>query len=176
MVLVKLFFVFLKIGMFAIGGAYSFLPLIEKEVVERCHWLTKVEFLDMLGVVKAMPGAISIKFATYTGFKLAGIPGAIVANIGNLLSPLLIVIFVSALYSRHKDVPAVSGALGMIQLVMFAMIIAVAFQLIEINQLVQLRNLIVIIVAFTIFIYTKIHPAFIILSAGIVGALLSTVK
>ena len=48
MILVRLFISFLRVGLFAIGGAYSFLPLIEKEVVQRYHWLTKEEFLDIL--------------------------------------------------------------------------------------------------------------------------------
>ena len=92
MILFKIFFSFFRIGLFAIGGAYSFLPLIQKEVVERYQWLTKEEFLEVLGVVKIFPGAISIKFATYTGYKVAGIPGAVVANIGNLLPPVVLIL------------------------------------------------------------------------------------
>ena len=75
MILAKIFFTFFRIGLFAIGGAYSFLPLIQKEVVEKSHWLTKEEFLEVLGVVKIFPGAISIKFATYTGYKWPGYRG-----------------------------------------------------------------------------------------------------
>jgi chromate transporter len=48
MILAKIFFTFFRIGLFAIGGAYSFLPLIQKEVVEKAHWLTKEEFLEVL--------------------------------------------------------------------------------------------------------------------------------
>ena len=66
MPLVNLFLSFFRVGLLAIGGAYSFLPLIEKEIVERYHWLTKEEFLDISGLVQIFPGAISIKYATYT--------------------------------------------------------------------------------------------------------------
>jgi hypothetical protein len=86
MVLVQLFIAFLKIGLFAFGGAYSFVPLIEREVVQNHQWLAKAEFLEILGIVKVFPGAISIKFATYTGYKVAGVPGAIVANFANILA------------------------------------------------------------------------------------------
>ena len=61
-----------------------------KEIVEKYHWLSKPEFLDVLGVAKLFPGAISIKYATYTGYKMGGIPGAIVANVGNLLAPAIL--------------------------------------------------------------------------------------
>jgi chromate transporter len=172
MVLVNLFLAFLRIGLFAIGGAYSFLPLIEKEVVQKYHWLTKTEFLDILGLVKIFPGAISIKYATYTGYKIAGIPGAIVANLGNLLAPAVIIIFASVLYTKYKNLPSFKGAFNMIQLAVFAMIIAVAFKLISINQLIQLRSLLIIIVSFVLFMFTKVHPALIIIGAGILGIFL----
>ena len=172
MVLLNLFFAFLRVGLFAIGGAYSFLPLIEKEAVERYHWLTREEFLEVLGIVKIFPGAISIKYATYTGYKIAGIPGAIAANIGNFISPMLLITFASVFYIKYKDIPALKGAFNMVQLVMFSMIISVAFQVININQLIQPRSLFVIIISSILFLYTKINPALIIISAGILGAFL----
>lgn len=173
MILFKLFLVFLRIGLFAIGGAYSFLPLIEKEVVERFDWLTKEEFLDILGVARIFPGAISIKYATYTGYKIAGIMGAIVANLGNMFVPSLSIIFISILYFKYKDLAPLRGAFDMIHLTLFAMIIAVAFRLINIDQLIQLKNILIIVISFVLFIYTKVHPALIIIGAGIIGALLA---
>lgn len=156
--------------MFAIGGAYSFLPLIEKEAVEKYHWLTKEEFLDIMGVAKMFPGAISVKYATYVGYKIAGIPGAIVANFGNFLTPAILIVLASSLYTRYKDLPSVKGAFNMIQLTIFAMIIAVAFQLIDVNQLMQLKSLSIIILSFLLFVYTQIYPALIIIIAGLIGA------
>ncbi len=173
MVLIKLFLAFLKIGLFAIGGAYSFLPLIEREVVERHHWLTNEEFLDILGAVNVLPGAISIKFATYTGYKIAGIPGLLVANLGNFLGPAVLVIFACILYTRYKNLSAVKGAFDTIQLAVFAMIVAVAFRLISLNQVLHLRGLLIVVVSFFLFFHTKIHPAFVIITAGIFGALFS---
>jgi chromate transporter len=170
MIAIKLFIVFFRIGLFAIGGAYSFLPLLEKELVYNYHWLTKEEFLDILGIVKIFPGAISIKYATYTGYKIAGLTGTIMANLGNLLAPAILVIFAYTLYSRYKDLPAVKSAFNITQLVVFSMIIAIAFQLININQLLQMRSLLIIIISFVLFFYTNIHPALIIIGAAILGA------
>jgi len=172
MILLQIFWAFLRIGIFAIGGAYSFLPLIQKEVVERYGWLTKEEFLEVLGIVKIFPGAISIKFATYTGYKMAGVPGAIVANFANMLSPVILIIAATYLYSHYKTSPSVKNAFSMVQLVVFAMIIAVAFQTVQIAELWQWKNLLVIVGAFALFLFTKIHPAFIIVGAGVLGILL----
>ena len=60
----------------------------------------------------------------------------------------------------------------MIQLVVFAMIIAVAFQLVDVNQLIQVKGLLVVVTAFLLFMFTKIHPALIILGAGVLGVFL----
>ncbi len=171
MVLANLFLAFFRIGLFAIGGAYSFLPFIEKEVVQKYNWLTKKEFLDILGIVKVFPGAISIKFATYTGYKTAGIIGAILANLGNILGPAILIIFTSRLYLKYKHLPSINGAFNMIQLVILAMIVAVAFQLVNINQLAQFKNILIIVISFIIFSYTKINPALIIIAAGLCGAI-----
>lgn len=173
MILVKLFLAFLKIGLFAFGGAYSFVPLIEREVVVNNHWLTKSEFMEILGFVKVFPGAISIKFATYTGYKVAGIPGAIVANTANIMAPVIFIMAVSILYSKYKDVPFIKGSLGMIQYAVFALIIAVGLQLVDKAGVFQLKNALVVLVAFAFFILTKIHPAFIIVGAAIYGGFLS---
>lgn len=171
MVLINLFLAFLRIGLFAIGGAYSFLPFIEKEVVEKYHWLGRDEFLDISGLVKIFPGAISIKYATYTGYKIAGIPGAVSANLGNILAPALAVIFAAVIYARYKDLPAVKSAFDTIRPAIFAMIIAVAFQVIDIRSLIEVKSLLIIIVSFFIFVYTKVHPAVVIIMLGIIGAI-----
>ena len=172
MLLLKLFVAFFKIALFAFGGAYSFLPLMESELVQNHHWLEKAEYLEIIGITKLFPGAISIKFATYTGYKIAGIPGAVIANIANLMPPVLFVIVASLFYSKYKNIPFVKSGLEMIQYAVFAMIIAVAIQLVDKTQIFQLRHIIIIMASFGLFFYVKVHPAFIIIAAGILGAML----
>ena len=172
MILLKLFMAFFKIALFAFGGAYSFLPLMESELVRNHHWLEEVEYLEIIGITKLFPGAISIKFATYTGYKVAGIPGAIIANLANLLPPILFVMVASLLYSKYKEIMFMKSAFEMVQYAIFAMLIAVAIQLVDKSQIFQLRHIIIITASFGLFFYAKIHPAFIIVAAGILGAML----
>lgn len=169
MMLLKLFLAFCRIGSFAIGGGYSFLPFIEQEIVEKYHWLAKEEFLDVLGVASVFPGAISVKFATYTGYKIAGIPGAMIANFGNMFTPAILIILASSFYAKYKNLPSVKGAFNAIQIAVFAMIMAVAFRLININQLLELKTLLIVVISFSLFMYTKIHPALIIVASGVIG-------
>jgi len=171
MVLLQLFLSFFKVGLFAIGGAYSFVPLVEKEVVQSHRWLGKPEFLEVVGMVELFPGAISIKFATYTGYKVAGIPGAVVANVANLLPPVLFMAMASLVYWRYGGVPAVRAALEMVRYAVFAMMIAIAVKLMDTSRLTDLKVLPVIIVAFLLLRLTSVHPAFIIVGAALYGGL-----
>ena len=94
------------------------------------------------------------------------------ANLGNLLAPALLIFFITSLYSKYKDLPRLKGAFSMIQLAVFAMVISVGFQLIKIKQLMHVTSLLVVVASFFILIYTKIHPAFVIIGAGLIGAFL----
>lgn len=172
MILLKLFLAFFRIGFFAIGGAYSFLPLMEKELVQNHQWLDKPEFLEVVGMAQMFPGAISIKFATYAGYKVAGIPGVIVANVANLLPPAFCMLLVSLFYAKYRDIPFIKGGLEMVRYAVLAMIIAIAIRLVDKNQVFQLKYLIVVVVSFALFTLTKIHPAFIITGAALYGGVL----
>ncbi len=176
MILLKLFFVFLRVALFAVGGAYSFLPLMEKELVNNYHWLDKNEFLDVVGMSELFPGAISIKFATYAGYKVAGIPGIIVANFANLLPPLVLMLIVSYIYSRYKHIDIVKGALEMARYAVIAMIVGIAVKMIKIDNLAQFKYLIVILISLALFTLTKIHPAFIIIGAALYGGIMNWVS
>ena len=168
----QLFLAFFKIGLFAIGGAYSFLPLTEREVVERYHWLSPSEFLEISGIVKMFPGAISVKYATYVGSKMAGVGGAVVANIANLLAPVVLVLAATALYKKYRDAEPVGGAFRAVQLAVFALIIAAAFKTVQPQMLMRGPALVLVAVAFSFFMYTKVEPMFIILAAALLGAFL----
>jgi chromate transport protein ChrA len=78
----------------------------------------------------------------------------------------------SLLYSRYKEIPFIKAGFEMMQYAIFAMIIGVAIQLVDKSQIFQLRHIIIIIVSFGLFFYAKVHPAFIIVAVGILGAVL----
>jgi chromate transporter len=172
MVLIQLFLVFLKIGLFAIGGAYSFLPLLEQEVVRNHGWLAKSEFLEVTGIVECFPGAISIKFATYTGYKVAGISGAIVANIANLLPPVLFMTMAMLLYRRYSGEASARAALTMVRYAVLAMMMAIPLRLVDLRSLLEPKVAILVIGSFLLMAMTRVHPAVIIVAAAVYGGFL----
>ena len=172
MILAKLFFAFFRVALLAIGGAYSFLPLMEKELVNNYHWLDKNEFLDVVGMSELFPGAISIKFATYTGYKVAGIPGIIVANVANLLPPLILMLLISYIYSRSRHIDFIKAALEMARYAVIALIVGIAVKMVNVGNLKQLKYIFVLVITFLLFTLTKIHPAFIIIGAALYGGIM----
>lgn len=171
MLYLNLFFTFFKIGSLSFGGAYSFLPLIEKEVVQNHAWLSQEEFLEVLGMVQIIPGAISIKYATYTGYKVGGIFGVIAANLGNMLMPAIVIMIVAYFYSRFSKYPLVDKAFKGIQFAVIGMIAAVVYQYAS-KMSLEWRSVLFMIIAAVLILVFKLHPAIVIALAAILAMVL----
>ena len=166
----EIFLSFLKVGMLSFGGAYSLIPVIEKEVVTNHQWLSNDEFLRVLGMVEFIPGAISIKFATYTGYKTAGIAGAIAANLGNMIFPAGLMIIIYYLLSWFEKNQYVMKAFEGIKYAVIGMIIMVMFQYL-LKGTFNYKYLLLLVLG-AILMYFKVHPAIIVVFAAIIGILI----
>ena len=106
MTLWTLYLVFLQIGAFAFGGGYAVLPLISQYVVQDRGWLTTAGLTDLVSLSQMTPGPIAINAATFIGTKVAGLPGAIVATLGNVTPQFLLMMVLGYfLFTRHQEMP-----------------------------------------------------------------------
>ena len=80
---IAIFKTFMKIGAFTFGGGYAMLPMIERSMVQQKKWITEEEMTDMVAISEATPGPIMVNLATFVGSKIAGVPGAIMATLGD---------------------------------------------------------------------------------------------
>ena len=94
-----LFFSFLKMGLFSIGGGYAMLPLVRQEVVKH-SWMQAGELLNFLAISESTPGSMSVNMAAYVGLKVAGIPGQIVAILGVITPSFVIMLLIAIFYDR----------------------------------------------------------------------------
>ncbi|HAS72920.1 MAG TPA: chromate transporter [Clostridiales bacterium UBA8960] len=99
-ILSELFLAFFKVGLLSFGGGYTLIPLIEQQVVDVYGWLSPDEYAKILGASQMIPGAISIKFATYVGYKEAGVLGIIVSILGSLIVPILLIVLLFGLLTK----------------------------------------------------------------------------
>ena len=70
--LTKFFITCNKVGFFTLGGGYAMIPIMEREFVDKNHWLERQEFMDIMVVAQATPGIFSIDMASHIGYKLRG--------------------------------------------------------------------------------------------------------
>lgn len=122
MIYLKLFFSFLQIGLFSIGGGYAALPLIKEQIVDVNGWLTITEFTDLVTIAEMTPGPIAINAASFVGNQIGGIIGSITATIGCIIPSFIILMILAKIYFRYKELRVVSGILEGIRPVVVAMI------------------------------------------------------
>lgn len=122
MALRELAAVFLKLGAIAFGGPAVHIALLENEVVQRRHWLTHDEFLDLLGATNLIPGPNSTEMAIHIGLRRAGWRGLLVAG-GCFVVPAFLITFACAwFYVRYEQVPQLQGILYGVKPVVLAVV------------------------------------------------------
>ena len=122
MTLLSLFWSFLQVGLFSIGGGYAAMPLIQAQVVESHGWLSMAEFTDLITIAEMTPGPIAVNSATFVGLRIAGAAGAVVATFGCILPSLLIVSLLARIYYRHQRGQVLQGILGSLRPAVVALI------------------------------------------------------
>lgn len=108
----ELFWSFVQVGAFCVGGGYASMPLIQEQVIERHGWLTLQQFIDIFTISQMTPGPIGINAATFVGTKVAGIPGAIAATAGFVFPSIIIVLILAKLFFKYGDIGPIRGILN----------------------------------------------------------------
>ena len=127
--LFQLFWTYLKIGTFTLGGGYAMLPLIQREVVDNKHWIDEEEFLNMIALAQAAPGLIAVNSAIFIGWRIAGWRGVAGAVLGAVLPSFLIILAIAMVFSDWKELPAVEAAFKGIRPAVVALIAAPLFKM-----------------------------------------------
>ena len=108
----ELFWTFVQVGAFCVGGGYASMPLIQEQVIERHGWLTLQQFIDIFTISQMTPGPIGINAATFVGTKVAGVPGAIAATAGFVFPSIIIVLILAKLFFKYGDIGPIRGILN----------------------------------------------------------------
>ena len=108
-VYLRLFWEFFKTGLFAVGGGMATLPFL-KSIGERTGWYTYTDLMNMLAVSESTPGPIGINMATYVGFTVGGVPGAVIATIGEVTPSIIVILIVAAMLKKFRDSKYVTNA------------------------------------------------------------------
>ncbi len=102
MILLQLFWEYFKVGLFAVGGGLATFPFL-KELGARTGWFTQAQLADMLAVSESTPGPIGVNMATYVGFHIAGIPGAVIATLGLIAPSVIIILIIAKFLDKFRE-------------------------------------------------------------------------
>ena len=119
----RIFAVFAKIGAFTIGGGYMMVPAIESEMSRR-GWISEEELPDIVAIAQGAPGLLTVNMAIFAGYKLRGVKGSVVATLGCILPPFVIILLIAMLATSFKDSPFVGKILLGVRPVSVAIIAA----------------------------------------------------
>ncbi len=157
-----------KIGLLTFGNGYTMLPFISKEVVSTYHWLTPKQFSDGIVMGQITPGPVVIT-ATFIGYKVGGLFGALTATASIFMPSTILVALVARPFVRSKDNPWVLAALKGVLASFIGLLALVVAQLAKTN-ITDYKTALFALTALVLFVYTKINPV-ILLAAGIIVSL-----
>jgi chromate transporter len=171
-ILIKLFVSFMLIGLGAYGGGLVTIPLIQHEIVDSKGWLLFDEMARILAIAQMTPGPIAVNAATFTGFRLSGIPGAVLATAAVILPSILILVLIAPWIDRFKDKAYLKRfgrgiQIGVLSLILFA---------VWSYGHAAIKGWLDLVIAAATFLFLvafegKLHPIVIILACGIIGVI-----
>ena len=184
--LARLFINFFMTGLFSIGGGLATLPFLY-DMSDRTGWFTHEELSNMLAVSESTPGAIGANMATYTGFHVASVPGAIAATIGLAMPGILIILIIARILAIYRDNHYVESAFHGLRPASVGLIAAAAVSVLQISllrrdqlgtgSLTEILHIKAIILAIILFVLTrkfeKIHPVFFLAGSAVIGIIFS---
>ena len=167
-ILIKLYFVFLKIGTFSFGGGYAMLPFMQREIVENNCWISMSQFSDIIGISQMTPGPVAINSATFVGYKVGGVGGSLVATLGVITTSFILVTIINKILDKFKESITVKAMLAGMRPILIAFIIYAFIDLAK-ESYVDLKSIIITIIIGIILVSKKVHPILVIVIAAILG-------
>lgn len=190
MILLKLFWEFFKIGMFCVGGGMATLPFLY-DMSDKTGWFTYAQIADMLAVSESTPGPIGINMATYVGYTVGGIPGAVIATLGTVIPGIILVALISRVLNKFRDNKYVNAAFYGLRpastgLIAAAGVTVVMIALLNVDlfkvtgSLLDLLSIPAILLAIVLWVLTNkvgktknLHPIWFIAASAVVGIVFS---
>ena len=187
--LLLLFVEYFKTGLFAVGGGLATVPFI-RDMGATYGWITEAEIANIIAIAESTPGPIGVNAATYVGFLVCGIPGAVLATLGLVTPSVIIIILVAGAIRKYSDSHMVQSLFRALRPAAIGLITAAGFSLLLTSLGVKANFTRLTFSAdwysllklgiygvFTFFAFwkktAKIHPLFYILTGGAIGAILS---
>lgn len=159
-----------QLSLFTFGGGYVIVPLMEKKFVKELGWITEDQMLDMIAISQSSPGPIAVHASLLVGYHVAKLKGAIIAGIGTVLPPFLIMTVISYIYLMIRDNPLVNNILLGMSAGVAAIIINVVYdmgkRIVSQKKIVPILVMVAALIATIVF---EVNILWILLASTLVG-------
>lgn len=162
---------FLKIGATGFGGPMSLIGMMHRDLVERGQEVSEETFSEGMALAQMLPGPDAIDCATHIGFRLRGFIGATLATAALVMPPFLIMLVISPLYLKYGQIPQASGFFKGVGPAVVAIILAAAWRMGR--RVVSDWRAAVLTTAVLIGALLRVHPALLVIAAGLAGTLIA---
>ncbi len=170
-VLWNLFATFFKIGMFTFGGGYAMIPLLQAELAKKKKWTTDEELMDYYSIGQCTPGIIAVNVATFIGYKLKKIPGAVVATAGIIAPSIIIILAIANAVSLYMENRYVAHAFAGIRIVVIALILDVVLGMWK-KGVGSLFQGVIFCLSMLALVWLGVSPVTVVLAAAVIGLLI----
>lgn len=152
------------------GGGFVIIGMIRKVFVEKLHWISEEEILDLTVIAQSTPGPLGVNMAVITGYRIRGVPGALICALAASLPPMIIISVISVFYNQFKDNRIIALLLQVMRAGVAAVIVDVVIDLaanvIKTKKVLWIALLVGAFVALVVF---KVNIIWLILICGAVG-------
>jgi len=128
--ILSLFAIFFKIGLFTFGGGYAMIPIIENICVDEKKWITHDDMMNVTVVAESTPGPVAINLATFVGYKQRGLMGAISATLGVITPSFIIIFLISMFLDNFMEITIIANAFKGIRIAVGILIFDAAIRMI----------------------------------------------
>lgn len=168
----ELFLSTLKLSACTFGGGYVIVPLMRKRFVDELHWIDETEMLDLIAISQSSPGPIAVNASLMIGYRMGGIPGALVTAFGTVLPPMIIISIISFFYRQFRDNTYVSAIMKGMQAGVAAVISNVVIDMG--GTILKRKNVLSVLLMIGVFVavyFFKVNIIWVILCCGLIGLL-----
>lgn len=170
-----LFLTFSRIGVCTFGGGYAMLPLLRHEIVEKHGWADEDELMDYYAIGQCTPGIIAINTATFIGYKISGIPGAIFATAGMVFPSLVIIVMIASFIQQFAHIPVVQYAFSGIRIAVCALVLQSVWKISQ-KSVVDYITAGILVVTFIAIAFFKLSPILMVVLAAVVGIVVGRIR
>ena len=157
---------------FTFGGGYVIVPLMRKKFVDTLKWIEEDEMMDLISIAQSAPGPIAVNSSIIIGYRLAGVPGALVTVFGTVLPPMVVLSVISQFYTAFRDNVIVSLVLKGMGIGVAAVIVDVVYTMAKGVAVTKNKlQIIVMILSLIAALFFDVNVVWVVLACGLIGAI-----